>query len=285
MQPLTFLRPVLYTVFLWWFVTGLVMVPYGRSPHLKRLWFAGATLILGAAFAGLLFASRRADPLHVYLAATCGIAIWGWHTASYYFGYVTGPKLPARPQPRGLAARFRRALRASLYHELAILACALLLAAVTWSAPNRWGLWMFLALWLMHLSSKLNIFLGVRNFYIEFLPAHLHSLKPLLGRQPTNGFMPVAVVLATSITLLLIYRAIAPGTPPADAIGRLLVSTMLSLGILEHVLLVAPLPATLWGWQIRPLPQTHDAETAVSLRQPNTPLHPLPKCISESEAA
>jgi putative photosynthetic complex assembly protein 2 len=255
MQPLTILGPLLYATFLWWFLTGLIMAIYGRSPLLIRAAFGVATLLLLAALGGVVATRHALDPRSVYLAVTCGLVIWGWHTVSYYLGFVTGPTAAVTRSnpPQDLAGRFRQALRASLYHELLILACALLLAALTWAQANRWGLWVFLTMWLMHLSAKLNIFLGVRNFRMEFLPSHLHHLDALVNKQPSNPFLPASVIVASSAALLFGYRALAPGALPGETVGFLMTATLIGLGVLEHLLLVLPLPAILWGWGTRPL--------------------------------
>lgn len=278
---LSFVAPVLYALFLWWFLTGLIMVVYGRSPRTIRLFFAAATLLMLAALAGIFLTRQGTEKWHIYTAVTCSMILWGWHTGSYYLGFVTGPKAK-RPFSRHLPliARFRLALRASLHHELLVVTFVILLAALTWAQANRWGFWLFLAMWLMHLSAKLNIFLGVRNFYIEFLPMHLHPLDRLLIRQPSNFFMPISIILAASIALTLVYHAIIPTTDPAHSAGYLFVGVMIGLGILEHLLLVLPIPATLWGWGVRLLPR-HPQTSGTSGRAPNATLRVISKQMIE----
>ncbi|MBK8987089.1 MAG: DUF3623 domain-containing protein [Chloroflexi bacterium] len=283
MQLLTVIGPILFAVFLWWFTTGLVIAVYGRSPRLVRLCFGGATVALLAALWGLVATRPFTQPPHIYLAFSCGLVIWGWQTASYYLGYVTGPQgkdtAIKQPPQDDLVYRFRHAFRAGLYHELLVLAFALLLIALTWSHANQWGLWIFLAMWLMHSSAKLNVFLGVRNFRMELLPPHLHALDGLLGKQPSNFFFPISVMVASIVSLFLFYQAIIPRTTPSQAIGYLLVSTMIGLGVIEHLLLVLPIPATLYGWGIRPLPPTAVAETMSA--PTNAPLRAMPKQMIE----
>lgn len=285
MQLLTFLCPVLYALFLWWFTTGLIIVVYGRSLRLVRLWFLGATLTSGIALWGLVATRHQTQPRDVYLAFTCGLVIWGWQTASYYLGYITGLRHPEpehlhagvpSKQPRRLTSRFWQAVGASLYHELFVIGIALLLIILTWSQANRWGLWIYLAMWVMHLSAKINVFLGVRNFRIEFLPAHLHHLDGLLNKQTSNVFLPVSVVMASSIALAMFYRGIAPGASPSQTTGYLLLGTMIGLGILEHILLILPISATIWGWGVRLLPKVGGKES-VPRRHAGPSMRALPK--------
>lgn len=259
MQPLTLFLPVIYAVFLWWFSTGIIMAVYGRSQRFRQWCFGGATVLVIAAFGGVLVSRHLSAPRDVYQTFTCGVILWGWQIAGYYFGFITGPRtearLPVDGWNRPVWERFRLALRASLHHELLALAFAVLLAALTWGYPNRWALWIYAALWLMHSSAKLNIFLGVRNFRIELLPRQFHHLGSLLGKRDSNSLFPVSILAASTLTLVLIYQGIIPGTLPAQTVGSLLVATMIALGVLEHWLLVLPLPAMLWGWGVRPLPE------------------------------
>lgn len=258
MPLLEFLRPVFFALFLWWFTTGLIIAIYGRSPRLIRFCFWGATGAMVGALIGLLLTRHLTSPVSVYLSFTCGLVIWGWQIAGYYLGYITGPYVntsaPANEiQKLSFRTRFQMAFRAGLHHELVAAAFALLLVAITWGQPNRWGLWIYLTVWLMHSSAKLNVFLGVRNFRIQFLPPHLHHLDRLLGRQNSNRLFPASIVVAVAVALLLLYRAIMPAALPAQTVGSLLLSTMIVLGLLEHAMLVAPVPVALWGWGLRPL--------------------------------
>jgi putative photosynthetic complex assembly protein 2 len=283
MQPLLLLLPVFYALFLWWFTTGLIMATYGRSPRTVQRSFAGATLLMLAALGGIIATRQSSSISAVYLAVTCGTILWGWHMASYYLGFITGPHPWVLPVSNGrkrdllgLGQRFQRALRASLYHELLVLGFVLLLAALTWAQANSWGLWSFVTLWLMHISAKLNIFLGVRNFRMEFLPAHLHRLEDLLTKRPINPFFPVSVVGATAAGLFMLQQALGAETAPGQATGLLLVGVMILLGVFEHWLLVLPLPATLWGWGVRSLPQSDVTEVEARRRQ-NPAMRALPE--------
>lgn len=264
MQSLAFLTAVLYALFLWWFVTGLIVVVYGRSRWVVNLYFVCATIIMVLALAGLVLTRQQTQPAAVYLALTCGILIWAWQVTAYYLGYVTGPRhikeflelLPAMNNSQmGLFFRFRHALQASLFHELLIVGFVVLLAGILWNAANKWGLWIFLALWVMHSLAKLNVFFGVRNFRIEFLPAHLHYLDVVLSKQKNNLLLLLTIVVGLASSLVFFYQGIIPGVMPGQAIGFLVVGTMIALGVIEHLLLVLPLPAILWGWGIRLLPQ------------------------------
>lgn len=284
MQPIMLLRPILFAIFLWWFTTGLIIVVYGRSRSLMRLCFVSFTVALLVSLVGVVVTRPLAQPLYIYLAFTSGLLIWGWQTASYYLGYITGPRSrqPAHPvPPADPNQRFWLALRSGLYHELTVLLFLLLLGALTWSFPNKWAFWIFFAMWLMHSSAKLNVFLGVRNFRLELLPDHLHHLDAYIYKRPSNPFFPISVIVASCVALTLLYHAIAPATDPAHAIGYLLVATMIGLGVIEQLLLVLPMPVTLWGWGIRRLPPVNTGEALLPQRAPSTTLRVIPKQMIE----
>lgn len=258
---MTFLVPILYVIFLWWFTTGIIIAIYGRGQRVMEMYFAGATALLIAAFWGLFISRGLRGTLDVYVAITCGVVIWGWQVTAYYLGFISGPgnkdDLPAphvqgwRP---GIGERFRLALNLTIHHELMVLFIGGLMVALTWGHANQWGVWIYVALWLMHTSAKVNVFLGVRNFDVSFLPDKMQYIDRLLSKRPHNELLPVSVVVASSVTLLLVYRGIEPGTNPAHTVGFLIVATMIGLGVIEHCLLVMPIPSTLVGWGLRDVP-------------------------------
>jgi hypothetical protein len=107
----------------------------------------------------------------------------------------------------------------------------------------------------MRTSAKLNLFLGVRNLSEEFLPAHLAYLQSYFRRRPINLLFPVSVTVPTLILIGMVMAALEPGTAEAARVGLLLVTAMLGLAIIEHWMLVLPLPTSaLWRWAMRRRP-------------------------------
>ncbi|MEL6307220.1 MAG: putative photosynthetic complex assembly protein PuhE [Chloroflexota bacterium] len=257
-EVLSMLFPVLYAVFLWWFTTGLIIAVFGRSQWILRVCFGGATLAMLVALISIVFTRHQTDLGAVYAAVAAGIVIWGWQVAGYYLNFITGKQSRKQKNPMTLSDRFWAALQSSLHHELVAVGFGIVLFALTWNAPNRFGLWMYIALWAMHASAKLNVFFGVRNFRIEFLPQHMQHLGKYLSKRDQNEFFPFAVVFASALVLVLLYQAIIPEATTAERAGYLMIATMMTLGLLEHWLLVLPVPAALWGWGIRSLPDRKD---------------------------
>lgn len=230
--------PVVTVVLAWWASTIIVMYRAGlpEGSYLKTL--AGATFALAAGLLAL-FASVYAGGLAgVYLGFFAGLLVWVWHEVAYLFGFVTGPRPePCPPDVRGWK-RFVRGVQTCIYHELAIIATAAVLAIVTWNADNKMALWTFCVLWFMRWSVKLNIFLGIRNLHFEYLPAHLGYLKTFVRKRSMNELFPLSMLVSVSVFLLLVAAAIGAPAASAAAVGATLLATLLGLAILEHGLLV-----------------------------------------------
>lgn len=248
---LDYLYPCLYAAFLWWFSTGVIFYLNSRPPQSFRWSLLGGTAVLLVALYGIWASAGTESVAGAYIAFTCGLLAWGWQTMTYYMGYVTGPRRE-RCQPGCSGWRhFIHGVETSLYHELAILATALLIAALTWAQPNQFALWTFLALWGMHVSAKLNVFLGVRNLNEEFLPRHMEYLKGFLRQRPINLLFPFSVTVGTIVTVLVAEAAVTPGASAFATAGLTLLATLLALAVLEHWFMILPLPfGALWKWSL-----------------------------------
>ena len=107
----------------------------------------------------------------------------------------------------------------------------------------------FALLWIMRLSTKLNIFLGVSNASEDLLPPRVAYLKSYFARAPMNALFPVSITAATTCVVLLVEAALRSTSPAHAAVGSALLATFAALAVLEHWLLVLPLPASsFWPW-------------------------------------
>ena len=241
--------PILFALFLWWSSTGAVLYLVGL-PHWTFRWsMAGATALAAGSLVGLIALADTVTPWSAYLGFACGLGLWAWHETSFLFGFVTGPRRLAVSHDAGGWRRFRDALGTLVYHEVAILVTAVALAWLLWDAPNQVGLWAFLLLWIMRLSAKLNIFLGVPNMNEEFLPAHLGFLRSYFRKRAMNALFPLSVTIGTLAFLWLLRRGFAFEASAFEAAACLMLAAMLALAVLEHWFLVLPVPdAALWRW-------------------------------------
>ena len=247
-----YLLPALFTLTVWWFSTGAILW-LGRLPR----WTFGPTMMaatLGLSFAlvGLHISAARTTVASAYCAFTCAVLVWGWQEIAFLLGYVTGARRSACPPDSRGWKRAWHATEAILHHELALLVLAMLVFAASWNQPNQTGWWTYLVLWTMRLSAKLNLFLGVRNLSENFLPAHLAYLQSYFTRRAFNWLMPVSLIGATAVAVPL-WTAVA--VQPADgfaATSLCLVAGLLTLAVIEHLFMVAPIPTSwLWKWGMR----------------------------------
>ena len=244
--------PVLFTLFVWWFSTGAILYLDGLPHRTYRYSFMAACAVLLAALYGIAATRGQTTVAAAYCAFSCSIAVWGWQEIGFLMGYVLGPRRTPCPVDATGWRRFVVATQTIIHHELAIAVLGAAIIAMTWGSPNQTATGTFVILWVMRLSSKLNLFLGVRNLYEEFLPEHLRYLKTYFRRKAMNPLFPVSILVSTTVVVLLWQRAMAADTGSFDAAQASFLATILTLAIVEHWFLVVPLPATaLWKWGLR----------------------------------
>ena len=259
--------PVLCTLFVWWFSTGLVLYLVCLPRQTHRWSLLGATTALGVAMWGLAASSMDPTVSGAYTAFCCAIAVWGWQEICFLTGVAMGPR--TEPCPSGVDGwkRVGAAIQVIVYHELQLLALGVAVVLVTLDGTNQVGLWTYVVLWTMRLSAKLNLFLGVPFLHDDWLPVQLRYLRSYFRIRPMNYLFPVAVSAATILAFVLVQAALARDVTAFDAAGRLLLASLLALAVLEHWFMVLPLPvAALWSRfrarQAAPLP-TDEAAAVV----------------------
>ena len=240
---------ILYALFVWWFTTGLVLLLVLRKRGTIRSSLIGAAALFPVCLYLLAKSSMQPSVLGAYVAFTAAVLLWGTQEIAFLTGFVTGPRpLPCPPGAGGIA-RLRFALGAILYHEIALVASGAAVAAVTWQGPNQFGMLTFLVLWVMRISAKLNLFLGVPVLNDEMMPAEVAHLRSYFARGPVNAFFPIAVLLSVLLTAAFVSAAADPDASRATEIGYVLVAGLTMLAILEHLFMLVPLPlGRLWRW-------------------------------------
>ena len=255
-------------IFLWWFFTGAILLAVrwadraGGAAHGMVVTMAVPLLALGVA---LVILSLPGGSTGAVLAGFLGaMAIWGWVELAFLCGIIAGPE--RRPCPPGLtgAARFGRAWNTVSHHEVALTLGLFALVVMSSGAAEQTALWTYGVLFGARILAKLNLFFGVPRINLEFVPARLAHLKGYFRRGPVTFVFAVAVTVLTCATGFLIERFLTAATP-ADAARFALLATLAALALVEHWLMVVPLPdAKLWRWMLPAPPsassesQTHD---------------------------
>jgi putative photosynthetic complex assembly protein 2 len=247
-----FAMPAAYAVLVWWFATGIILYLDGL-PRRTFPWSMGAaTAVLTIAAVQLHASAGDASAAGAYTAFTCAIAFWGWLEMSFLMGFITGPRKHACLERCSGWSHFLHACEAIIFNELATLAGALAILAATRHAPNQVAMGTYVILWVMRLSAKFNLFLGVPNLGERFLPPHLQYLKSFFRKRPMNILFPVSVTVSTIGVVLLVQRYLA-AADPFRTTAYALMASLLALAVLEHWFMVIPLPSEkMWKWAMRP---------------------------------
>lgn len=239
------------SLLLWWFSTGAILWLV-RLPRTASGWTLGLSSVVAiAALTGLTLAAGSESVASAYVAFGCALTVWGWHELGFLMGKVTGPRRTPCPATATGWTRFRLSAEAVIHHEIALALTVVLIVALTWGQPNQTGTLTFALLLAMRLSTKLNIFLGVRNPPVTFLPAGLAYLQTYFRRARFNALFPLSLALSAIVAILLGHIVSDAGAAPGMAIGASLMLALTLLGLLEHAFLMMPSPdRALWGWAL-----------------------------------
>lgn len=239
-------------ILVWWLSTGVVLRLVWLPKKTHRISVAVFTVLAVVGLFGIIEVSQAETVGAAYVGFACALAVWAWHELTFLLGIVSGPRRVACwPEASGWV-RFRDAAATVIHHEIALFATMAAIMAATWGEPNQVATWTFMVLWLMRLSAKLNVFVGVRNLSEEFIPPHLRYLTSYFRRARYSPLILVSVVLGSIAMIPLVDAALAPRASEFVACSHSLVATILALGLVEHVLLALPIPdAVLWRWVLR----------------------------------
>ena len=241
--------PMLITVALWWGSTAVIARLIVGDPHRYPQLLRFASL-LGVAGLVTLLALREVNTTASAIAALCAaLAVWSWIEVTFLTGKVTG-RTPRGASSQGMLGRASAALAAILWHELLIVATVAIVAIATLGGSNDLALLVLLLLGVMRTSAKLNLFLGVRNLGEGFLPPHLRHLLEFMQQRRMNLLMPLSLLLGVLIATYFGRVAFESGSPH-EAASATILSTLATLAVLEHLLMILPMPAeTLWRWSL-----------------------------------
>lgn len=251
----------LIALFAWWFSTGAILVVVRMADKIGRRACVAATLLalplLVCGSVGFAYALPFTTTGTVYLGFFSALAIWGWIELAFLTGVITGPNLTHLPDQTGEAERFVRAWGTVAYHEIAL---ALGLVAVVWisaGSPNHVGMWTYIILYFARISAKLNLYFGVPKINVEFIPGALAHLPSHFRIKRVNWLFPISVTALTFAVACWLERLVTVAHP-AEIVGFALLTALSALALLEHWLMVLPLPdEKLWRWML-PAPKTQD---------------------------
>ena len=250
---------VLCAFFAWWMSTGAILVVIrladrrGQDTHVKIVILAMLVLVIG--LWGYRSSLKGDDIGAAYIAFFSALAIWGWIELAFLSGVITGPNRLAAPDKIPEWERFIRAWGTVAYHEILLVVVLLWMIYVGWGQENGVGLWTFIVLYFARISAKLNLYFGVPRINTEFIPEKLKHLPSHFRQTSINSFFPIAVTILTFAVACWIESVIS-ATKMADKVGFALLAALSALALIEHWLMLVPLPdAKLWRWML-PAPNT-----------------------------
>ncbi|MET4101642.1 putative photosynthetic complex assembly protein 2 [Roseovarius sp. MBR-78] len=241
-------------LFLWWFSTGAILVVVRlmerRGEAARRAVVVAALPVMGLGIWGYETTLGAGSAGAAYGAFLSALAIWGWIELAFLLGVITGPNAHACPADVPEWERFVRAWGTLAFHEILLVAVLGLMWATGAGAANPTGLWTFTMLYAARVSAKLNLYAGVPRINVEFIPAHLRHMASHFRLRRPGWVFAVAVTGLTLALACWIERAIAAGDAGALT-GHALLAAITGLALLEHWLMVLPLPdAKLWRWMM-----------------------------------
>ncbi len=241
--------PFIVTVAIWFVATGLIAWADNR----ERATFRRSVAIGGAAgIAGLiaiLFSAQSATVGAIYISFAGALAVWGWHEIGFLTGAAAGPRREACPPDARGFERFTSASATVIHHEIALALTALMLISLSWNAPNQIGATVFVLMFGLRLSSKINLFIGVPNTTTEMLPDHLAYLKTYFGRNRMTALLALSIAAIFALAWWFAGLAMAAPAGSAEMVGASLLTALCLLGAIEHLFLALPFrDGMLWGW-------------------------------------
>lgn len=251
----------LFAIFVWWFSTGAILVAVRRADRQNThalTVFAGLPLLVAGLWA-VVSSQADASVPGAYMGFLGALAVWGWIELAFLAGVVTGPMRDDCLPGLSGKARFSRAFATVAYHEFLLTVGLLGLVLLSQGAPNRIALATYLVLFLARIFAKLNLFFGVPRINTEFVPDRLVHLKSYFRRGPVTLAFPAAITALTALLAVCAERLWTAGSD-VTVVGFALLTALAALALLEHWLMVVPLPdAKLWRWML-PAPKTMTKE-------------------------
>lgn len=235
---MTVIIAICFAIVLWWVSTGLIIVLYRQPRWTYDATFGLLSIIMAGSAALMVLVRDDTSTRAVYLSFSAGTLIWGWNLASYYTGFITGPKIPL-PERLNSKQRFRYAVLTSVYHEslscvLVVISCILIPISQNPTGPIT-----IVLFYVLHQLAKLTIFFGALNFSGEWLPDHLKYITVFFGPARLHWFFVLAVAIAAMCATWAITQALA-ATQPHQQVGAAFWALLASAGLLEIIVLMIP---------------------------------------------
>lgn len=229
----------------WWLATG-ILIAVQRNDTTRSLAIVATTLL---SLAGLWLIGKSASVTTrrgVAMSFLGGALAWLGVMAALYGGWIVGLPIDETAAPARSFALALDAIAATLYSDLLGLVILGLAFAVAARGRNRTGVWTIALFWSAHQTAKLNVFLGVDNAGLEYLPRELSHLARFFGPAENSVFLPLTIIALCAAAFGFIARFRATELQWMR-MRDLILAIVLLLAALEHAMLGMIDPPSLWS--------------------------------------
>jgi putative photosynthetic complex assembly protein 2 len=236
-------------VLFWWLATG-VIVAVERNDTTRLIGVIVASWL--AVLAGVIAGRVRHDetPRGALAGFAAGALFWLWLSALFYAGAVVGPSVSV-PASLGAAPSIPLAIRAIVatgFNDLLSIAVIGILYLVP--GRNRMA-WQTVGLfWVVQQLAKLNVFFGVVNAGVRFLPPRLAFLTAFFGPPRVTPLLLLSIVVALVVGVQWVRRA-RREVVPFEQCRWALLAVLALLAAFEYLVLALPTELPLWDAFLR----------------------------------
>ncbi|MEZ4378769.1 MAG: DUF3623 family protein [Gemmatimonadales bacterium] len=240
---------VVLVVLFWWLATG-VIVAVERNDTTRLLGVIVATWLL--VIAGILAARVRNEctPRGALIGFTAGALAWVWVSALFYGGIVVGATAHVPPD-LGMAPSVPLAIRAVVatgWSDLLALATLGAFYLLPGRNPTAWHT--LAVFWGVQQVAKVNVFFGVVNAGVRFLPERLAFLTAFFGPPRLTPLLVLSIAGLVALGTRWFLRA--RRAPDRFTRWRLtLLVALVTLAVLELIVLGIPHDLPLWDAFLR----------------------------------
>ncbi|MEO7995848.1 MAG: DUF3623 family protein [Gemmatimonadaceae bacterium] len=229
----------------WWAATGLTLAMQRSSlTSVASVAIASVFALVGA----VLIVKTRTDTTvrSARLAFLGSALVWWWCSTLFYagIGINIADSAAVVPPPRTFAFALQ-AIAATLRPDLVGVFALVLIGILVWRRPNRFALGALFTFWGTLQTAKLNVFMGVRNSGVDWLPEHLVKLSQFFG-PPQNSLLLPVTIAGLGICFASMARSSSAADQPFAKHGYAMIAFLLALAVLEHIMLGVNLSLPLW---------------------------------------
>lgn len=229
----------------WWAATGLTLAMQ-RNAFTSMASLVVATLF-AAVGAALIVITQYETTVRGARWAFLGAAlIWWWCSTIFYAGLGIDIASDATSGiPERTFAFALQAIQATLRPDLVGVFALVVIGALVRRKPNRFAFGALFTFWGTLQTAKLNVFMGVRNSGVDWLPEHLVPLSQFFGPARNSLLLPVTIVSLAAGFLWVMQLSRSAATSFGKH-GYAMIALLLGLAVLEHVMLGVNLALPLW---------------------------------------